>query len=81
MNVTDITGANVCPRTRAKRFAKSNVVKLIGRPDLGVFQQCRLILTKVDVYLKIILAANNFVIKPAASQQGGAGQQNYKALI
>ena len=81
MNVTDVTGANVGLRTRAGRFARSNVVELIGRPHLDVFQQDRLIPPRVDVHLRLIPAANNFVIKSVAPQQGGAAQQNYKAVI
>ena len=56
-------------------------MEFIGRPYLNVFQQDRLIPPKVDVHLKLILAANNFVIKSVAPQQGGAAQQNYKAVI
>ena len=81
MNGTDVTGANVGLRTRAGRFSRSNVVELIKRPHLDVFQQDRLILPRVDVHLKLIPAANNFVIKSVAPQQDGAAQQNYKAVI
>ena len=81
MNVTDVTGANVGLRTRAERFARSNVVELIGRPHLDVFQQDRLIPTRVDDHLRLIPAGNNFVCKLVAPQQGGAAQQNYKAVI
>ena len=72
MNVIDVTKANVGLRTRAVRFASSNVVKLIGRPQLDMFQQDRLIPHKVDVHLKLIPTANNFLIKSVAPQQNGA---------
>ena len=77
MNVTDVTRANVGLRTRAARFSRSNVVELIGRHHLDVFQQDRLIPPRVDVHIKLMLAANNFVIKSVSPQQGGAAQQNY----
>ena len=81
INVTDVAGANVGLRTRAGRFARNTVLELIGRPHLDVFQQDRLILPNVDVHLKLILTVYNFVCKSVAPQQGGAGQQNYKAVI
>ena len=76
MNVTDVTGANVGLCTRAERFARSNVVQLIGRPHLDVFQQDCLIPPRVDVDIRLIPAANNFVCKSVAPQQGGAAQTN-----
>ena len=81
INVTDVTGANFFLRTRAWRFARSNVVELIMRPDLDVFQQDRLIPPRVDIHLRLIPSANNFVCKSVGPQQGGAAQQNYKAVI
>ena len=81
MNVTDVTRANLGLCTRARHFGRSNVVELIGRPNLDVFQQDRLIPPRVNVHLKLILATNNFVIKSDSPQQDGAAQQNYKAVI
>ena len=81
MNVTDVTEANVGLRTRARRCERSNVVELFERPHLDVFQQDRFIPPRFDVYLKLIQAANNFVCKSIAPQQGGAAQQNYKEVI
>ena len=80
MDVTDVTGANVGLRTRAARFARSTVVELIGRPHLDVFHQDRLIPPGVDVHLKLIPAANNFVCNSAAPGQN-AVQQNFKPVI
>ena len=81
MNVTDVTEANIGLCTRVGRFARSNVVKLIGRLNLDVFQQDRLIPPRVDVHLRLIPEAKNFVFKSVAAKQGGAAQQNYKAVI
>ena len=79
IEVTDVAKDKQVLRSRAAHIATSRVVKLIGGPHLDVFQQDRLILPNVDVYLKLIPSAKNFVCKSAASQN--AQQQNYKAVI
>ena len=53
---------------------------LIGLPHLDVFQQDSLIPPRFDVHLRLIPAANNFECNSVAPQ-GGAAQQNYKAVI
>ena len=79
MGVTDVAGDNDGLRTPAAQFASRRVVELIGRPHLEVFQQDRLIPPGVDVHLKLIPSANNFVYKSAAPQN--AQQQNYNTVI
>ena len=80
MGITNVQGENVGLVTRAARFATSTVVELIGRPHMDVFQQDRLIPPGVDMHLKMIPSASNFVCKSADPAQKQA-QQNYKAVI
>ena len=81
INVTDVAKANVGLRTRRGCFAKSTVMKLIGRPHFNVFYQNRLIPPNFDVHLKLVPIANNYLCKSVASNKVKAGQQNYKAVI
>ena len=60
MEMTDVARDKQGLRSRAAHIATSRVVKLIGCPQLDVFQQDRLILPNVDVYLKLIPSAKNF---------------------
>jgi len=80
MAVTNVTGDNLGLRARAARFRRGNVVQLMGRPHLDMFQQDRLIPPGVDVHLKLIPAARDFVCKSAAPQNNGV-QENYKPVI
>ena len=80
MGVTEVVGANAGLNTRAVTFATSTVVELVGRPHLDVFHQDRLIPPAIDLYMKLIPAADSFVCK-SASPGAGATQQNYKMAI
>ena len=80
MGVTSVGGNNAGQNARAAIFARSTVVKLIGRPYLDVFYQKRLIPQNIDYYMKLMPSLNNFVCKSAAPSQG-AQQENYKHVI
>jgi len=80
MGVTAVNGNNAGLVTRTARFATSTEVELVGRPHLDVFQQNKLIPAGVDLHLKLIPSASNFVIKSAAAGQNQQ-QENYKAVI
>ena len=80
MGVTAVGGNNAGLNARAATFARSTVVKLIGRPNLDVFNQTRLIPPNINLHMKLIPSPNNFVCKSAAPGQG-AQQKNYKLVI
>ena len=63
--VTAADGNNTGLVTRATMFALSKTVELVGRPHVDVFQQDRVIQPGVDLHMKLIPAANNFVCKSA----------------
>ena len=60
-------------------FALSKTVELVGRPQEDVFQQDRLIPPGVDLHMKLIPGANNFVCKSA--DPGNQQQENFKVKI
>ena len=80
MNVTAVGGNNAEFNARAATFAKSTLVKLIGRPHLEVFHQERLILPNIDLHMKLIPSPYDFVCKSAAPA-ANAQQENYKLII
>ena len=80
MNVTAVGGNNAGMNARAATFARSTLVKLIGRPHLDVFHQECLIPPNIDLYMKLIPSPNDFVCMSAAPGQG-AQQENYKLAI
>ena len=61
MNVTAVGGNNAGLDARAAKFARSTLVKLIGRPHLDVFQQERLIPQNINLHMKLIPSPNDFV--------------------
>ena len=80
MGVTAVGGTNAGLNTRAKDFARSTVVELISRPHLDVCHQDRLILPNIDLHIRLMPSANNFVCKSAAAAQNAA-QENFKVII
>ena len=54
MGVIAVGENNAGLNTRATKFAKSAVVKLIGRPHLDFFQQERLIFPNIDLNIRLI---------------------------
>ena len=70
MNVTTVGGNNPGLNARAVTFARSNVVKLIGRLHLHVFNQERLILSNIDLHMKMISSPNDFLCKSSAPGLG-----------
>ena len=80
MDVTAADGENTGLKDRATMFAQSKVVELVGRPHVDVFQQDRLIPPGIDLHMKLVPAANNFVCKSAAPGNNAA-QENFKMKI
>jgi len=82
MNVfaTDDAGENLGLRARVVRFNGSTVVQLIMRPHLDLFQQDRLIPPGVDIHLRYIPSAANFVCKTPAPGNNNV-QVNYIPII
>ena len=80
MGVTAVGGNNAGLNACAATFAKSTVVELICRPHLDVFNQERLIPPNIDLHMKLMPSADNFVCKSAAPNQG-VQQENYKLVI
>jgi len=80
MTVTIADGNNTGLKDRATMFSQSKVVELVGRPHVDVFQQDRLIPPGIDLHMKLVPAANNFVCKSAAPGGGGA-QENFEMKI
>ena len=80
MTVTAANGDNRGLATRVTMFAESKTVELVGRPHVDVFQQDRLILPGVDLHMKLVSAANNFVCK-SAEPGNGVNQENFKVKI
>ena len=70
MNVTEVSGNNAGLNARAATFARSTVVKLIGRHHLDMFNQECLIPPNIDLHMKLMPSPNNFVCKSAAPGQG-----------
>ena len=66
INVTAVGGNNAGLNARAATFAKSTLVKLIGRPHLNVFYQERFIPLNIDLHMKLIPSPNDFVCKSAS---------------
>ena len=60
-------------------FALRKTVELVSRPHAVVFHQDRLIPPGVDLHMKLIPAANNFVCKSA--DPGNQQQENIKVKI
>ena len=56
-------GANVVFNTRASRFAQGQVVEMVGRPFLDLFQQDKLLQPGVNIAYRLTPAADGFVIK------------------
>ena len=61
MGVTAVGGNNAGLNARAATFATSTVFELIGRPHLNVFNQERLIPPNIDLHMKLMPSADNFV--------------------
>ena len=80
VGVTGVGGNNAGLNARAAIFARSTVAELIGRPHVDVFHQDRLIPPAIDLHLKLMPSANNFVCKSAALA-GNAQQENFKMVI
>ena len=80
MDVFAADGENTWLKDRAAMFAQSKVVELVGRPHVDVFQQDRLIPPGIDLHIKLVPAANNFICKSAAPANNGA-QENFKMKI
>ena len=80
MGITAVGENNARLNTRATKFARSAVVKLIGRFHLDAFQQERLIPPNIDFNMRLIPSPNDFVCKSAATAQE-ARQENYKFVI
>ena len=79
INVTAVGGNNAGLNARAATFARSTLVKLIGRHHLDVFHQERLIPPNIDHHMKLIPSPNDFVCKSATPGQGAL--ENYKLVI
>ena len=79
MGVTAVGGAHAGHNARVVDFARSTVVELIGRPHLDVWHKDRFIFPNIDLYIKLMPSAYNFVIKSAAP--GNAAQDNFKMVI
>ena len=62
MGIADPQGANVGLVAREIVWNAGRTTELVGRPHLDIFQQGRLIPPKVNLHLKLIPAADNFVI-------------------
>ena len=65
-NQMAVTAANGDKRglaVGATMFSESKTVELVGRPYVDVFQHDRLIPPGVDLHMKLVQAANNFVCK------------------
>ena len=56
------TGANDGLKTRAAQFAKSAIVKLVGRPHLDLFHVDKLIPPNCDIMLRFVPAKSAFVL-------------------
>ena len=80
MNVTAVGGNNAGLNARAATFSRITLVELIGRLNLDVFYQERLIHPNIDLLIKLILSPNNFECKSAAPVQE-AQQNNYNLII
>jgi len=80
MGAVAADGDNNGLKSRAAMFAQSKVVEMVGRPHVDVFQQDRLIPPGIDLHIKLVPAANNFVCKSAAPAHG-AIQENFKIKI
>ena len=61
MGVTEVGKANTGLKTCAETFATNTVIELFGRPHVDVFFQNRLNPSKIDRYIKLIPATDNFV--------------------
>ena len=62
MGVANPLGANLGLGVREDVWDEGRTTELVGRPHLDIFQQGRLIPPKVNLHLKLIPAAYNFVI-------------------
>ena len=79
MNVTAVGGNNAGLNARTATFARSTLFELIVRPHLDGFHQERLIPPNIDLHMKLIPSANDFVCKSAAPA-ANAQQDNYKLV-
>ena len=77
--VTAAGGKNTGLVNRTAMFAESKTVELVGRPHVDVFKQGRLIPPGVDLHMKLVPAASNFVCKSA--DPGNQQQENFKVKI
>ena len=56
-------GDNIGFNTRAGRFARGQVMEMIGRPHLDLFQQDKLLPPGINIAYRLTPAADHFVIK------------------
>jgi hypothetical protein len=75
MDVANPAGDNTGLATREDEWNKSGVVQLIGRPHSDMFMQSRLIPPGLDLHMKFIPAAHEFVIMSAVNNE------NFKLVI
>ena len=80
VDITAVGKNNACLNARAATFARSTVVKSIGRSHLDLFHLERLISPNIDLHMKLMPSPNNFVCNYAAPCQG-AQQENFKLVI
>jgi hypothetical protein len=73
----DAIGDNDGLAARARDFAQSHAVTLIGRPHVDLFQQGKLLPPGVDMEVKFIPSDDTFVLMRAA----GDGVINFKLII
>ena len=76
-NEMDVIADNDGLMARAKDFAQSRTVTLIGRPHVDLFQQGKLLPPGVDMELKFIQSGDTFMLMRAA----GDNVINYKFII
>ena len=79
--VTDLAGGNTGLRDRATRFAESDVIELVGRPQCDIFHQSQIIPPGLTLRIRLMLAANQLAIicPPPAGQH--AVQEQFKVII
>ena len=72
MNVTSFGWNNAGLNARAATYARSTLVKLIGRTYLDIFHYKRIIFPNINFHMKLIPSQNDYVYKssaPAANAQ------------
>ena len=60
-------GPNVGYNTRAARFAEGQVVEMVGRPFMDLFQQEKLLPPGINIAYRLTPGADGFVIKSPAN--------------